>query len=110
MKYLKEVILVLATIVVSMVGFWFVEGREYATRAEVKEIVNTAPFIRRADLIEAITTQTPYVLERPFIMKSLADRERSDDALLEAVQGLKIQMAVLNTTLENLSKKLEQSM
>ena len=86
-------------ILVSLLGFW---------TAFVKNMVT------RKDVIEIMTTQSPYVADRQFIMERLSVNKENQTAFANALQRntevmneLKIQIATLGKTLEALEEKIE---
>jgi ABC-type uncharacterized transport system permease subunit len=86
-------------ILVSLLGFW---------TAFVKNMVT------RKDVIEIMTTQSPYVADRQFIMERLSVNKENQTAFANALQRntevmneLKIQIATLGKTLEALEEKME---
>lgn len=88
---------VLVTIVVSMTGFWMMIGREYVTRSEMREEINNTINARIA-----------------VIDQKLEHNIQGDERILEvlenntqAVSELKIQVGMLNKTLEFLEKRLD---
>lgn len=87
-------------IIVTMIGFWFAIGKNMATKAEV---------------LHMIETQSPYNLDRQFIMERLNNNKESQTAFALALQRntevmneLKIQIATLGKTLEALENRIEK--
>lgn len=86
-------------IIVTMVGFWVMIGKNMVTRAEV---------------LTMIETSSPYNEDRQFIMERLAANKESQAALAHALQKntevmneLRIQIAMLSKTLEALEERIE---
>jgi hypothetical protein len=86
-------------IIVTMIGFWFTIGRNMATKA---------------DVLNMIETQSPYVHDRQFIMERLNVNKETQAAFAAALQRnsdvmteLKIQLATLAKTLEALESRIE---
>lgn len=76
----------LITVILTMVGFWLMEGREFVTRNEALELIQT---------------------ENKIILERMDARDRNEQRLenvleknTEAIQQLKVQIATLNSTLE----------
>ena len=86
-------------IIVTMIGFWVAIGKNMTTRAEVLNIIET---------------QSPYLQDRQFIMERLAANKETQAALANALQRnsevmneLKIQIMILGKTLEALEDRIE---
>ena len=86
-------------IIVTMMGFWVAIGKKMVTKAEVLEIVKS---------------DSPYLQDRQFIMERLAVNKESQAALTlmlqrntEVMNELKIQIATLGKTLEALEDRIE---
>jgi hypothetical protein len=84
-------------IIVTMVGFWVAIGRNMATKAEV---------------LVMIESQSPYTHDRQFIMERLNTNKETQAAFASALQRntevmneLKIQIAMLSTTLQTLEHR-----
>jgi DhnA family fructose-bisphosphate aldolase class Ia len=84
-------------IIVTMLGFWITIGRNMATKAEV---------------LVMIETQSPYVHDRQYIMERLNTNKETQAAFASALQRntevmneLKIQIAMLSTTLQTLENR-----
>jgi hypothetical protein len=80
-----------------MLGFWITIGRNMATKAEV---------------LVMIETQSPYVHDRQYIMERLNTNKETQAAFASALQRntevmneLKIQIAMLSTTLQTLENR-----
>lgn len=87
-------------IIVTMLGFWLTIGKNMVTRAEV---------------IEIIKNDSPYLQDRQFIMERLAVNKESQAAFASALQRntevmneLKVQIATLGKTLEALEDRIER--
>lgn len=86
-------------IIVTMVGFWFTIGRNMASKA---------------DVLNMIETQSPYVHDRQFIMERLNVNKETQASFSAALQRnsdvmteLKIQLATLAKTLEAIESRIE---
>lgn len=87
-------------IIITMLGFWFTIGRN---------------MVSKADVLNMIETQSPYVHDRQFIMERLNTNKESQAAFALALQRntevmneLKIQIATLGKTLEALEHRIER--
>lgn len=87
-------------IIVTMMGFWVTIGKKMVTRAEV---------------LEMIKNESPYNIDRQFIMERLATNKETQAAFAAALQRntevmneLKIQIATLGKTLETLEDRMER--
>ena len=87
-------------IIIPMVGFWVTVGKNMVTKLEV---------------IDMIETLGPYNNDRQFIMERLANNKEMQTAFALALQRntevmteLKIQIAMLGSTLEALEYRIEQ--
>lgn len=99
-NFLENLIITGVGILVSLLGFW---------TAFVKNMVT------RKDVIEIMTTQSPYVADRQFIMERLSVNKENQTAFANALQRntevmneLKIQIAMLGKTLEALEERIER--
>lgn len=88
-------------IIVTMMGFWVMIGRNMATKTEVSHMIET---------------QSPYVNDRQFIMERLNSNKESQAAFAMALQrntdvmnDLKIQISVLGKTLQAIEDRIERS-
>lgn len=86
-------------IIVTMMGFWFTIGRNMATKAEVHHMIET---------------QSPYLVDRQFIMERLNSNKENQILFANALQRntevmneLKIQIATLSKTLEALENRID---
>ena len=86
-------------IIVTMLGFWVTIGKNMTTKAEV---------------LNMIETQSPYVHDRQFIMERLNNNKETQAAFASALQRnsevmneLKVQIAMLGKTLETLENRIE---
>jgi hypothetical protein len=86
-------------IIVTMLGFWVTIGKNMTTKAEV---------------LNMIETQSPYVHDRQFIMERLNNNKETQAAFANALQRnsevmneLKVQIAMLGKTLETLENRIE---
>jgi hypothetical protein len=87
-------------IIITMIGFWITIGKNMVTKAEV---------------IEILENQSPYLQDKQFIMERLASNKESQAAFALALQRntevmteLKIQIATLGKTLEALEDRIER--
>ena len=87
-------------IIITMVGFWVTVGKNMVTRSEV---------------LNMIETQSPYNADRQFIMERLANNKEMQSAFSLALQRntevmteLKIQIAMLGSTLEAIEHRIER--
>jgi hypothetical protein len=87
-------------IIVTMLGFWATIGKKMVTKAEV---------------IELLESNSPYLQDRQFIMERLAINKETQAAFANALQRntdvmneLKIQIATLGKTLEALEDRIER--
>jgi hypothetical protein len=87
-------------IIITMLGFWFTIGKNMVTKAEV---------------IEIIKNDSPYLQDRQFIMERLATNKETQAAFASALQRntevmneLKVQIATLGKTLEALEDRIER--
>jgi hypothetical protein len=86
-------------IIVTMIGFWFTIGRNMASKA---------------DVLNMIETQSPYLHDRQFIMERLNVNKETQASFAAALQRnsdvmteLKIQLATLAKTLEAIESRIE---
>jgi hypothetical protein len=86
-------------IIVTMLGFWVTIGKNMTTKA---------------DVLNMIETQSPYVHDRQFIMERLNNNKETQAAFASALQRnsevmneLKVQIAMLGKTLETLENRIE---
>jgi len=86
-------------IIVTMLGFWVTIGRNMATKA---------------DVLNMIDTQSPYIHDRQFIMERLNVNKETQAAFSSALQRnsdvmmeLKIQLVTLAKTLEAIESRIE---
>jgi hypothetical protein len=87
-------------IIITMIGFWVTIGKNMVTKAEV---------------IEIIENQSPYLQDKQFIMERLATNKETQTQFANALQKntevmneLKIQIATLGKTLEALEDRIER--
>lgn len=81
----KQGAIQLAVVVVAMLGFWIVEGREYVTRAEVSEM---------------ISRESPYSNDRSMILQSIGDASEDRKQLTSAIRSLEQVVVELKTILK----------
>lgn len=75
----------LITVVLTMAGFWLVEGRTYITRAEAGEMIQT---------------HAPYIKDREMILKSLNSNESTNSDLAKSISELNVTLAEIRTELK----------
>ena len=87
-------------VIITLVGFWAAVIRHMATKQEV---------------IEMISTRSPYVEDRQYIMEKLAMNKEIQAQLstalqrnLEVMNELKVQIAILTKTLETIEYRIER--
>ena len=87
-------------VIITLVGFWAAVIRHMATKQEV---------------IEMISTRSPYVEDRQYIMEKLAMNKEIQAQLSTALQRnsevmneLKVQIAILAKTLETIEYRIER--
>lgn len=88
--FIQDTSKVLIGIIISMVGFWLIEGREYVTRTEAVEIAQK---------------YTQYNSERSLILDKIDRQERNQDRLAEVIKKNTEAIIQLKTALENLSDR-----
>jgi hypothetical protein len=94
MKMAGQAVLILVTIVISMTGFWVMIGRDLTTRSEVESMVNSRLSVEIKSLeFKMDTYNRQENISREVLQKNT-----------DAIQGLQVQMATLNTTLEHIMK------
>jgi hypothetical protein len=76
----QQVATSLVAVVVSMLGFWLVEGREYVTRAEVSEM---------------IAKESPYIRDRNMVLDRLSEMVEINRQLARAIQDLRVEISEL---------------
>lgn len=82
-EFWKQSFVTAATVIVMMLAFWLVEGREYISRAEVEHFVE-----------QRVSERFERVLE---VEQALKDNTK-------VINELRIQLAVLNETLKHIQK------
>lgn len=94
---LKQFVMFLLAVIVSMTGFWLMIGRDFVTRAEVEEKIN-----------ENINPKVALIDQK------LDGKIKNDEkmmAILEnfnrTINDLNVQVGVLSKTLEYLEKRLD---
>lgn len=90
--------IVLITIIISMTGFWMMIGREFVTRSEAETIVNQ----RVQSDIKSLQLQMDNFAANDNMSRQALQKNT------EAIQGLQVQMASLNTTLEIMVRSYEK--
>jgi hypothetical protein len=76
----QQVATSLVAVVVSMLGFWLVEGREYVTRAEASEM---------------IAKESPYIRDRNMVLDRLSEMVEINRQLAQAIQDLRVEISEL---------------
>lgn len=96
----QNIALAVTSVILTMVGFWFTFGRHMISKLEV---------------VELISLHSPYLQDRQTIMNRLEDNKVMQQAFSSALQKntevmgeLKIQIAVLGKTLDNLERRIEK--
>ena len=98
--YVKDVILFLAAIVVSMSGFWMMTGRDLITRDEARLLVQqqTIAMQTRLELYhEALLDQEDRIARQEEKLQTVLEKNT------EAINALKVQIATLSQSLEMLT-------
>tara|TARA_R110000824_G_scaffold282601_18_gene470917 strand:- start:2038 stop:2367 length:330 start_codon:yes stop_codon:yes gene_type:complete len=98
--YVKDVILFLAAIVVSMSGFWMMTGRDLISRDEARLLVQqqTIAMETRLELYhEALLDQEDRITRQEQKLEKVLERNT------EAINALKVQIATLSQSLEMLT-------
>lgn len=88
-------------IIITMLGFWLTIGKNMVTKSEVSELIKN---------------ESPYNIDRQFIMERLATNKETQAAFANALQRntevmneLKVQIATLGKTLEALEERIERT-
>lgn len=88
-------------IIITLIGFWVTVGKNIITKAEV---------------IEIIENQSPYLQDKQFIMERLTNNKEALAQFANALQRntevmneLKIQIGILGKTLEALEDRIERN-
>lgn len=76
----QQVATSLVAVVVAMLGFWLVEGREYVTRLQVREM---------------ISLESPYVQDRNMVLDRLAEAATVNRELTAAINDLRVELSEL---------------
>jgi hypothetical protein len=76
----QQVATSLVAVVVAMLGFWLVEGREYVTRAEASEM---------------IAKESPYIRDRNMVLDRLSEMVEINRQLARAIQDLRVEISEL---------------
>lgn len=82
-----------ATIIVSMLGWWVMQGKDLVTRQEVKVM---------------ISTEGPYVKDQVFIMSKLSDNSKINEEVAKTLGSIKVELERLRITLDLMAKKTQQ--
>ena len=73
--------------VVLMVSFWLVEMKDYVTRTEASEMIQT---------------QSPYLVDRQLVLKSLNDMNEALRNNTQVISELNLEIARLRTELDKI--------
>ena len=98
--YVKDVILFLAAIVVSMSGFWMMTGRDLITRDEARLLVQQQTIAMQTKLElyhEALLDQEDRIARQEEKLQTVLEKNT------EAINALKVQIATLSQSLEMLT-------
>lgn len=90
LELLKYVCTILATIVISMMGFWLTIGKEYISRSEAKEIAS--------EQVTVIAFKLDMYLEEEKKIKIVIEKNT------EAINALKNQMSLLEVSLQAIQR------
>lgn len=83
------VVTALAASVVSMVGFWLVEGKKFVVQEEVARIVN--------ERVDKASKDNPYIPER----NQLLDGLKKIDKINDTVTGIQLDVTSIKAKLDN---------
>lgn len=99
----KQAAMTLGTVVVAMLAFWFVEGREYQTHAQVKETV--------ADQVALLAAPHehdhawPWLADRELVMRTLTQSTEALKNNTQAIQDLRVVVAELSVEVRHLREE-----
>lgn len=82
-----------ATVLVSLVVFWFTRGVDMPTRTEVGNM---------------IAKESPYLMDKQFIMSKLADNSKVNETTAALLSDLRVELEKLRITLDNINERLER--
>ena len=86
----KTVAISATSCVVLMVSFWLVEMKDYVTRAEASNMIQT---------------QSPYLADRQLVLKSLNDMTETIRKNTEVISELNLEIARLRTELDRITNE-----
>ena len=78
----QQVTTSLVAVVLAMLAFWLVEGREYVTRAEASEM---------------IAKESPYIRDRNMVLDRLGEMVEINRQLAQAIQDLRVEISELRS-------------
>ena len=84
-KFSGDALRTMGVVIIGMLGFWMVEGREYVTRS---------------DVVELMDREAPYVQDREWIRRSLERHEESNNELNTTLKTLNDTMIELKTEIK----------
>ena len=76
--------------VILMTSFWLIEVKDYVTRAEASEMIQT---------------QSPYLVDRQLVLKSLNDMNEALRKNTEVISKLNLEIARLRTEVDRISNE-----
>jgi len=86
----KTVAISAVSCVVLMVSFWLVEVKDYVTRAETSQMIQT---------------QSPYLVDKQVVLKSLNDMSEALRKNTEVISELNLEIARLRTELDRIANE-----
>lgn len=88
----NSAVTILAAAVISMGGFWMVEGRNFVGREEMNKVVH--------EQMEQVAKENPYLIDKSI----LTDGTKKLDKITDAIMELKLDVAKIQTKLELINK------
>ena len=79
-----------ASCVILMTSFWLIEVKDYVTRSEASEMIQT---------------QSPYLADRQLVLKSLNDMNDTLRKKTEVISALNLEIARLRTELDRITNE-----
>ena len=79
-----------ASCVILMTSFWLIEVKDYVTRSEASEMIQT---------------QSPYLADRQLVLKSLNDMNEALRKNTEVISELNLEIARLRTELDRITNE-----
>jgi hypothetical protein len=79
-----------ASCVILMTSFWLIEVKDYVTRSEASQMIQT---------------QSPYLADRQLVLKSLNDMNDALRKNTEVISELNLEIARLRTELDRISNE-----